>query len=123
MFDFIDDVTARAERFVAVRGAHAHPHGHVAQVQRAHAMHTGGARDAEPRNRFLHDARAFFLGELGKGFVFQARDGQALVVVAHPAFEGRETAAGHVAHFALQGCSVERALLNRNAFIRRPPEE
>ena len=55
-----------------------------------------------------HDARAFLLGELGKGFVFQARDGQAFVVVAHPAFEGREAAAGHVAHFALQRRGVER---------------
>ena len=55
-----------------------------------------------------HDARAFLLGELGEGFVFEARDGQTLVVIAHPAFEGRETAAGHVAHFALQRRRIER---------------
>ncbi len=58
--------------------------------------------------RFLHDARAFLFGELGERFVFQARDGVAFVVVAHPAFEGRETAAGLVAHLALQGGGVER---------------
>ena len=71
-------------------------------------MHAGGARHAESRDRLLHDARAFLLGELGKGLVFEPRDGQALVVIAHPAFERREAAAGHVAHLALQRRRVER---------------
>ena len=93
MFDFIDDEAAGAERFVAMRGAHAHPHGDVAERQRAHAMHAGGARDAELRDGFLDDARAFLFGELGEGFVFEARDRVAFVVIAHPAFEGRKTAA------------------------------
>ena len=86
-------------------------------------MHAGGARDAEPRDGFLHDARAFLLGELGEGFVFQARDGQTFVVIAHPAFEGRESAAGHVAHSRCNAAVSSGAVLNRNAFIRRPPEE
>ena len=94
MFDFIDDVAAGAERFVAMRGAHAHPHGDVADRQRAHAMHAGGARDAEPRDGFVDDARAFLFGELGEGLVFEARDRVAFVVIAHPAFERREAAAG-----------------------------
>ncbi len=108
MFDFIDDEAAGAKRFVAVRGAHAHPHGDVAKRQRAHAVHAGGARDAKLRARFFDDARAFLFRELGERFVFQARDRVAFVVVAHPAFEGRETAAALVAHFALQGDGVER---------------
>ena len=71
-------------------------------------MHAGGARDAESRDGFFDDARAFLLGELGEGFVFEARDGVAFVVIAHPAFEGGEAAAGHVAHLALQRRGVER---------------
>ena len=65
-------------------------------------MHAGGARNPEPRDGFVDDARAFLLGELREGFVFQARDRQAFVVVAHPAFERGKTAAGHVAQLALQ---------------------
>ena len=58
--------------------------------------------------RLVDDARAFLLRELGERFVFEARDGVAFVVVAHPAFEGREAAAAVVAHLALQGRGVER---------------
>src|SRR5690349_14091039 len=108
MFDFIDDVAARAEGFVAMRGTHADPDGDVGERQRSHAMHARGARDAIPLDGFLHDARAFLLGKLRIRFVFQARDGHAFVVIAHPAFERRETAAGDVPHLALQGCSIER---------------
>src|SRR5690349_20430881 len=67
MFDFVDDEAARAESFVAMRGAHAYPHGHFAERQRAHAMHAGGARDAKLLDRGLDDARAFLFGEFGEG--------------------------------------------------------
>ena len=58
----------------------------------------------------LHDARAFLFRELRECLVFEARDGVALVVIADPAFERRETAAGVVAQFALQRRDVERRL-------------
>src|SRR5690348_14517453 len=45
VFHLVDDEAARAESFVAMRRAHAHPHGHVLESQRAHAMHAGGTRD------------------------------------------------------------------------------
>jgi len=35
----VDDVTAGAERLVAVRGAHSHPHGELADRESADAMH------------------------------------------------------------------------------------
>ena len=77
--------------------------------------------------RFCDDTRAFLFRELDEGFVFQARDGVAFVVIAHPAFEGRESAAAVVAHLALQRRGVQRRSLKlkaeRWAFIRRPPEE
>src|SRR5919109_3017336 len=68
---FIDDEAAGAEGLVAMRGTDAHPHGDFAECQRAHAVHAGGAGDAEPADGFFDDARAFLLGELGEGLVLQ----------------------------------------------------
>ena len=93
MLDFVDDEAAGAERFVAMRGAHAHPDRDVADGERTDAMHAGGARDAEARDGFRDDARAFLFRELHERLVFEARDRVAFVVIAHPAFEGGESAA------------------------------
>jgi hypothetical protein len=109
MFDFIDDEAAGTKRFVAVRGAHSYPHGDVAQAQRAHAVHAGGARDAILRARFFDDTCAFLFGELGESLVFQARYRMAFIMVAHPAFEGRKAPAALVAHLPLQGGGIECA--------------
>src|SRR5882672_11458772 len=108
MFDFIDDVATRAEGFLAMRGAHAHPHGHFAQCQGTHPMYAGGAGHAESRDGLIDDAAAFLLGEFGERLIVEPRDGETFVVIAHPALEGGETAAGHVAHLALQSSRIER---------------
>ena len=110
MFDFIDDEAAGAKGLVAMRGAHAHPDGDVTDGERTDAMHAGGACDAKAARGLRDDARAFLFGELDEGFVFQARDGVAFVVIAHPAFEGGESAAAVVAQFALQRRRVQRLL-------------
>ena len=110
MFDLVDDESAGAERFVTMRGAHAHPNRDVADRERTHAVHAGRARNSEARDGFGDDARAFLLRELRERLVFEARDGVPLVVIAHPAFERRESTAGIVMQIALQSRCVERCL-------------
>src|SRR4029079_6074802 len=114
---------ARAECLVAMRGADADPHGNVADGERSHAMHAGGARDAKLLAGGFYDTRAFLLGELGEGLVFEAGNCVALVVIAHPAFEGGKSTAGLVAQRALQRRGVERSLAEAEGRERRihPP--
>ncbi len=110
MFHFVDDEAAGAKRLVAMRGADADPDGDVADGERSDSMDAGGARDTEARLGFGNNTRTFLVGEFDEGFVFQACDRMALVVVSHPAFEGRESAATVVAHLALQCRRVQRLL-------------
>src|SRR5215469_15615245 len=82
VLDFVDDVTARAERLVTVRRAHAHPHGELADRERPDAMHAGGMRHTEARDRLGDDALALAHAERLKSFVLQAAYALALVAVA-----------------------------------------
>src|SRR6185503_4871300 len=110
VFHFIDDVAAGAEGLVAMRGADPHPDSHVANSERAETMHAGRARDAETFAGLGDDACTFLLCKFDERLVLQPRNCQALVVIAHPAFEGCEAAAGVIAHGALQRRGIECAL-------------
>src|ERR1700679_773446 len=87
MLHFIDDEAAGIEGLAAMHGADAHPHGHVAQSQRADAMNAQSALHGEASQGFGDDAFAFFHGEFLEGLVFQASDLLSLVVIADPALE------------------------------------
>src|SRR6188768_2146364 len=108
MLHFVDDEPAGPKRLVAVHGADSDPDRDVADRQRPDAMYAGGAGHAKFFDGGLHDARAFLLGELGEGLVFEACDRVAFVVIAHPAFEGGEPAAAVVAQLALPAPRAER---------------
>ena len=115
MFHFVDDEAAGAKRLVAMRGADADPHGHVADRQRRRC---DARRRRASRRISSHglrdDALAFLLRELCERLVFQPRDGVAFVVIAHPAFERGVAAARRVAQLAPQRRGVERRVLKRN---------
>jgi len=93
MFDFVDDVAARAECFVAMACACAYPHCHFSDGEVANAVHAGCAFDAEALDRFRDDAFAFFYRERLECLVFEVSDAHSLVVVANESFEGRVAAA------------------------------
>ena len=65
------------------------------------------ARDAITLDGFLDDARAFLQAQGLEGFVFQARDRMAFIVVADPAFEGGVAAAVMVEQFVAQGLAID----------------
>jgi hypothetical protein len=113
MLHFIDDEPAGAERLVAMRGAHAYPDSNVTDREGTDSMHAGGASDAKAAHGFRHDARAFLFCELRERLVFQARDRVSFVVIANPALESRETAAGIVAQLALQRRTVQWGFAER----------
>src|SRR5690242_14171057 len=93
MLDLVDDVTTGAEGLVAMRGGGADPHGKVADLQVAHAMHGAGRQHAVAFGGLGQDALALGDRQLGVGLVLQAAHFAAVVVVAHPAFERAEAAA------------------------------
>ena len=108
VFDFIDDVAAGAKRLVAMRGAHADPHGDVADAEVADAMHARRALHAKALDRFLDDALAFLLREPANASYSRRVTRVAFVVIAHPAFERRVAAAALVASSRVQRRGVER---------------
>src|ERR1700721_2237033 len=63
MLHLIDDEAAGIEGFAAMRGADAHPHGHVAQSERADAMNAQSVFHREAPQGFVDDAFAFLHGE------------------------------------------------------------
>ena len=68
MLDLVDDVAASTERLIPVCGAHPDPHGELADREYADAMHAGGVRHTEARDRLGDDALALALAEcLGYG--------------------------------------------------------
>src|SRR6185437_14077726 len=71
VFDFVDDVAARAEGFIAVSRAGAHPYGHFADGEVADAMDAGSALYAEAFDGLGDDAFAFFNCERFEGFIFE----------------------------------------------------
>ncbi|MFO1428257.1 MAG: hypothetical protein U1F11_15065 [Steroidobacteraceae bacterium] len=96
MLDLVDDVAAGAERLVAVACGDTDPDRELADRERADAVHAARVLHAEARDGLLDDALALAHRELFEGLVLEPRDGVALVVVAHPAFEGGITAAGRM---------------------------
>src|SRR5207245_1253503 len=87
MFDFVDDVAARAEGCVAVSGAGADPYGHFSDGEVANAMYARGAFDAEALDGLGHDSLAFLYCERFECLVFEVSDAHAFVVIADEAFE------------------------------------
>ena len=57
--------------------------------------------------RLGEDTRALGHGERGIGLVFEAQDGAALVVIAHPTLETDEAAAGVAVQRGLQRGGIE----------------
>ena len=110
MLDLVDDVTARGERFRAMRGAHADPDGEFADREIADAVHASRAPYAEPRDRLRDDAFAFAHRQRRERFVLQTSHALAFVVVAHPSFEARVAAARRVAQFRAIRVGRERRL-------------
>ena len=74
VFDFVDDVSTRGERFRAVACADAHPHSHLADCEVSDAVYTGGMFDSETGDRFGDDALAFLDGQRLECFVFEVAD-------------------------------------------------
>src|SRR6185437_3899029 len=96
VLDLIDDVTASAECFVAVRGADTHPDGELAHCERADAMNAGRVRHTETRARLGEDALPFADAERLEGFILECAHALTFVAVAYPTFEGGVAAAGGV---------------------------
>src|SRR3954466_10403322 len=77
---FVDDPTARRERGVAMVGADADPDGHLADRERAGAMHAARSAKAELRARLLENYLAFVFGERAVRLVIEARHRTRFVV-------------------------------------------
>src|SRR6266403_5005344 len=102
LLDLVNDVAAGEKRLVAMRCAHSHPHRQLADRKLADAVQARGVRHAKARDRLGEDALTFANGERLEGFVLQAPHAQALVGIAHPAFERRVAAAGRVGELRAQ---------------------
>src|SRR6202034_2427531 len=100
MLHFIDDEAAGIEGLAAMHGADAHPHGHVAQSQRADAMDAQGVLHREASQGFGDDAFAFLHGEFLERLVFQTSDLLSLVVIANPALEAHVSAGARIEQLA-----------------------
>src|SRR5580658_1943201 len=70
----IDDVAAGGERLAPVHRAHAHPDGHVAEIERAHAMDAERALHGEACAGLGEDTLALLDRESLESLVFEARD-------------------------------------------------
>jgi len=106
---FVDDIATGVERGAAMRGGDTGPDGEIADLQRADAVDAVGGDEVEFGAGFFEDAVALAFGECGEGFVVERADGAAVVVVAHPAFEGDAGA----------GVGIEQELLQRGGVERR----
>ena len=93
----------------------ADPHGDLTQLQCAEPMHAQRVADSKAFARFGDDAFALAHRQRHEGLVFQSSDALALVVIAHPALEGRKSAAAGSASSARRACVSSALLLKRNA--------
>src|SRR6266700_43660 len=66
---FIDDVPAGIEGCAAMRGADAHPHRYVGQVERSNPMDAGSTLDGKALHRLRKDSFALLDGQRLEGFV------------------------------------------------------
>ncbi len=108
MLHFVDDVATRRERFRAMARTHAHPHGHLAELEVADPVDASGMLHAELRDRFGNDAFALAFGQRRIRFVLEPSHRAALVVVTHPAFERRVAAARRVGEGLATAGRVDR---------------
>lgn len=88
-FKLVDNPATGLKGRAAVGCAHAHPHRHVADLEVTDAVHGLGGEEVEALARLVEDALSLSLGQFTVGFVFEGGDGLAVVMVAHPALEGR----------------------------------
>src|ERR1700679_3231713 len=100
MLHLIDDEAAGIEGLAAMRGADAHPHGHVAQSQGGDAVDAQSVLHREAAQGFGDDAFAFLHGEFLERLVFQASDLLSLVVIANPALEAHIAARPRIEQLA-----------------------
>src|SRR5579871_1695803 len=121
VLDLVDDEAAGGEGLATVRAADADPHRELAEAERTDAVHAARAAHAEAAHGLGDDPFAFLDRELGVGLVLEALDREALVVVADPALEGREAAAGRILERAPQRGGLERAVAELEArHVSRP---
>src|SRR5665213_1405371 len=119
LFDVVDDVATGVEGCAAVRGAHAHPHRELADLQCPDAVSAVGMLEPEAFAGFRQDAFAFAQRQRRKSLVLQALDGTAFVVIAHRAFKGDVAAAGRMTQGLLQPLRFQRQLVQAEAI--HPP--
>ncbi len=115
MLDLVDDLAAGGEGLRAMPRGHAHPYRDVADRERAEAMHAFGRQHAVAARGLPDDARAFLERERLEGLVFERRHTAALVVVAHPALEGGESAGFGQGDRGSERARVDRRLREREA--------
>src|SRR5207302_316226 len=104
----VDDVAARLERLRAVRRAHPHPHGELADGQIPEPVHAGRVRHAEARHRLAENALALAHGERFEGLVLEPPHALAVARIAHPALEGGVSATGRVGELPAQRLGLNR---------------
>src|SRR3979490_295950 len=110
MLHFIDDEATGIEGFAAVRGTHADPDRHVAQLQGADAMDAQRVLYRESPQRFCDDAVAFLPRQFLKSFVLQPSNFLTLVEISHPAFETDVAPRAQGLKLASRACGVDGAL-------------
>src|SRR5580704_12589399 len=123
LLDLVDDVAGRKKCLVAVRGAGAHPHRHLADGEIPESMRAGGARHAEAADRLCDDALPLAQRER---LVLQVLHLRAVAVIAHPALEASEAAAARIGERAAQTLAVDRGVAEAKAahdslLSRQPP--
>lgn len=106
-FGLVDDVPARGESGVPVRGRDTDPHGEVVDGEVPRAVNGAGAHDVEPLASLVEDATPLALGEGHVRLVLELEDRPPLVVVADPALEGHEAAGRGRLEGAVAGCGVD----------------
>ncbi len=107
MLHFIDDVPTRAKCFVAVAGADAHPHSHVANCEITNTMDARGVFNTIFRDSLGHDPFAFLDGEGLEGFVLEMPNFVPFVVIPDQTFECAVAAAGGVGHLVAKCRNVD----------------
>ena len=107
MFDFVDDVSTRVERFAAMGGTDSYPNGQVGEVERTHAMNAHGMLDGETLQCLRENSLTLLDGESLKGFVLEPSDVLALVMIPNPALEADVAAGAAVEQFAARGFGID----------------
>jgi hypothetical protein len=102
VFHFINDVSAGAERLIAVAGCGAYPYGHLSDRQLADAMYTRRMFDAEALDGFGDNPFALFHREWLERLILEVMDTHALIMVANQALEGCVSPARRVGELGSQ---------------------